>query len=282
MLVAERAAFATRAVLGSRVHRRRRSGAPDAEYLEELDALLREAVRLRLISDVPLGAFLSGGIDSTTVVALHGEDERAPPVTISVGFDDEASTSSRSAQRSPSTSAVTSTRRRRAPHVEELLPRLAWHFDEPFADSSAVPTYYVSKAARQLVTVALSGDGGDELWAGPDPAPRRVLGQRARERARPAGCGIAGWIGRRCRSRRRAPLAASPRRRSRSGLRAQARLRHVRAGRKDAALFRRLPHAPTRGRSLRPFRGAYAACESPTRSTGRCTSMSRPTWSTTS
>jgi asparagine synthase (glutamine-hydrolysing) len=140
--------------------------AREEDYLEELDAHLREAVRLRMISDVPLGAFLSGGIDSSTVVAYMVEASDQPPVTISVGFDHQAFDEVAHAETvarhlNCEFHALTAN-----PQVEELLPKLAWHFDEPFADSSAVPTYYVSKAARQLVTVALSGDGGDELWAG--------------------------------------------------------------------------------------------------------------------
>ena len=140
--------------------------AREREYLEELDHLLREAVGLRLISDVPLGAFLSGGIDSSTVVAYMVQASDRPPLTIAVGFDqqgyDEVEHAASVARHlGCEFHALTAN-----PRVEELLPRLAWHFDEPFADSSAVPTYYVSKAARELVTVALSGDGGDELWAG--------------------------------------------------------------------------------------------------------------------
>ena len=82
-----------------------------------------------------------------------------------------------------------------SPRVEELLPRLAWHFDEPFADSSAVPTYYVSKAARELVTVALSGDGGDELWAGYPNHRVDYWEQRARHTLG-AGSRVAGWFAR--------------------------------------------------------------------------------------
>jgi asparagine synthase (glutamine-hydrolysing) len=136
------------------------------EYLEELDHLLAEAVRLRLVSDVPLGAFLSGGIDSSTVVAYMRETSASRPVTISVGFDHQDYDEVRHAETVARHLGCEFHPLVVTPHVEELLPKLAWHFDEPFADSSAVPTYYVSQAARQLVTVALSGDGGDELWAG--------------------------------------------------------------------------------------------------------------------
>ena len=138
----------------------------EEDYLEELDAHLREAVRLRMISDVPLGAFLSGGIDSSTVVAYMVGASDKPPVTISVGFEHQAFDEVEHAETVARHLGCEFHALTASPRVEELLPKLAWHFDEPFADSSAVPTYYVSKAARQLVTVALSGDGGDELWAG--------------------------------------------------------------------------------------------------------------------
>jgi asparagine synthase (glutamine-hydrolysing) len=112
----------------------------EEEYLEELDAHLREAVRLRMISDVPLGAFLSGGIDSSTVVAYMVEASERAPVTISVGFEHQAFDEVEHAETvarhlNCEFHALTA-----SPRVEELLPKLAWHFDEPFADSSAVPT----------------------------------------------------------------------------------------------------------------------------------------------
>lgn len=139
---------------------------PEAEYLEELDGLLRQSIALRQISDVPLGAFLSGGIDSSAVAAYMAETSDRPPVTISVGFDDQRYDEVAHARRVAEHLGCEFHPRTVTPDVASLLPTLAWHFDEPFADSSAVPTYYVSKAARELVTVALSGDGGDELWAG--------------------------------------------------------------------------------------------------------------------
>jgi asparagine synthase (glutamine-hydrolysing) len=140
--------------------------AREDQYLEELDARLRESVGLRLISDVPLGAFLSGGIDSSIVVAYMKAVSDTPPVTIAVGFDDKAFDEVEHAETVARHLGCEFHALAANPQVDGLLPKLAWHFDEPFADSSAVPTYYVSKAARELVTVALSGDGGDELWAG--------------------------------------------------------------------------------------------------------------------
>ncbi|MGE5838267.1 MAG: asparagine synthase (glutamine-hydrolyzing), partial [Acidobacteriota bacterium] len=161
--------------------------AREEEYLEQLDALLRESVRLRLISDVPLGAFLSGGIDSSAVVAYMMDTSDAPVVTTSVGFDVGAYDELAHAETVARHLGCEFHPQIADPRVEELLPSLAWHFDEPFADSSAVPTYYVSKAARALVTVALSGDGGDELWAGyeshriqqTENLARRALGRAA-------------------------------------------------------------------------------------------------------
>jgi asparagine synthase (glutamine-hydrolysing) len=125
-------------------------------------------VRHRLISDVPLGAFLSGGIDSSVVVAYMVETSDAPVVTTSVGFEHAAFDELTYAEAVARHLGCEFHPQIVSPQVEHLLPKLAWHFDEPFADSSAVPTYYVAAAARSLVTVALSGDGGDELWAGYD------------------------------------------------------------------------------------------------------------------
>src|SRR5438067_3898314 len=135
-------------------------------YLEQLDALVNEAVRLRLVSDVPLGAFLSGGIDSSAVVAAMVDACPQRVVTTSVGFAERGFDELEHARAVATHLGVEQHEHIVHPHIAELLPKLAWHFDEPFADSSAVPTYYVSAAAREHVTVALSGDGGDELWAG--------------------------------------------------------------------------------------------------------------------
>jgi len=167
----------------------------EADYLEELDALLRESVALRQIADVPLGAFLSGGIDSSAVAAYMVETSTRPPVTISVGFDHAAYDELAHAQRVAEHLGCEFHPRRVTPDVVTLLPKLAWHFDEPFADSSAVPTYYVSKAARELVTVALSGDGGDELWAGYARHRVEQWEHQARGTLGPAAV-VAGMLGR--------------------------------------------------------------------------------------
>jgi len=167
----------------------------EADYLEELDALLREAVSLRLVSDVPLGAFLSGGIDSSTVVAYMKETSATAPVTMAVGFEHQAYDESRHAETVARHLQCEFHALVASPQIETLLPKLAWHFDEPFADSSAVPTYYVSHAARQLVTVALSGDGGDELWAGYAHHRVEQAEQQARTALGPARH-VASWLGR--------------------------------------------------------------------------------------
>ena len=134
--------------------------------LKEFWPLFEEAVRTRLISEVPLGAFLSGGIDSPLVVAKMQEILRQPVLTNSIGFDDPRLNELPVARE---IAAHLGTEHREfvvKPDVKDVLPKLAWHFDEPLADSSAVPTYYVCQMARQNVTVALSGDGGDESFGG--------------------------------------------------------------------------------------------------------------------
>jgi len=169
--------------------------AREDEYLEQLDALLAESVALRQIADVPLGAFLSGGIDSSAVAAYMVQTSRRPPVTISVGFDHAAYDELAHARRVAEHLGCEFHPRTVTPDIVSLLPKLAWHFDEPFADSSAVPTYYVSRAARELVTVALSGDGGDELWAGYTRHRVEQWEQRARATLGPASA-LAGAVGR--------------------------------------------------------------------------------------
>ncbi len=132
------------------------------EYL----ALLTDSVRLRMISDVPLGAFLSGGIDSSSVTGILSMMNTAQTRTFTIGFDDTDANEMEYARIAAEAFGTDHTEEIMKPDAVELAASLVRHFGEPFADSSAIPTYLVSKLARQSVTVALSGDGGDELFAG--------------------------------------------------------------------------------------------------------------------
>jgi asparagine synthase (glutamine-hydrolysing) len=143
------------------------NGARGEENLqEEIIARLREAVRLRLVSDVPLGAFLSGGIDSSLVVALMAGIMREPVKTFSISFAQQEYDEARYARMVAGRYETDHHEFRVTPDARAIFPELVWHFDEPFADPAAIPTYYVSKLARQHVTVVLNGDGGDENFAG--------------------------------------------------------------------------------------------------------------------
>src|SRR6185503_8061633 len=147
----------------------------EADAVADLQNVLADAVGSHLVSDVPLGAFLSGGIDSSVVVGLMAETSGARVKTFSIGFDEPAFDELEHARRVAQHFGTDHHEFVVKPDAVGILDRLVGHFDEPFADSSAIPTWYVSEMARRHVTVVLSGDGGDELFGGYDryiPHPR--------------------------------------------------------------------------------------------------------------
>ena len=139
---------------------------------------LREAVRVRLMSEVPLGAFLSGGIDSSAVVALMSEASSEPVKTFSIGFEEQDFSELHHARRIAEHVGADHHEFIVRPDAMEVLPLLVEHYGEPYADSSAIPTYYVARETRKHVTVALNGDGGDESFAGYERYAAMQLAER--------------------------------------------------------------------------------------------------------
>lgn len=138
----------------------------EAEAGERAVEILRDAVRVRLMSEVPLGAFLSGGIDSSAVVALMSQESSEPVKTFSIGFEEQDFSELHHARRVAEHVGADHHEFIVRPDALEVLPTLVKHYGEPYADSSAIPTYYVARETRKHVTVALNGDGGDEAFAG--------------------------------------------------------------------------------------------------------------------
>ena len=181
--------------LGRRLQRKR-----EQEYAEELAALLQDAVRISLLSEVPLGVFLSGGIDSSSIAGLMSRASPGRVKTFSIrgghGAFDELPYARLVAKQYGTDHHEFEVEEEK---VENLLPKLVDHLDQPFADSSIVPTYYVAKLARPYATVALSGEGGDELFGGYDQHKKMVIIANYKQRIpswlRKKMTTLASWLG---------------------------------------------------------------------------------------
>jgi asparagine synthase (glutamine-hydrolysing) len=153
----------------------------EEEAGERAVAILRDSVKVRLMSEVPLGAFLSGGIDSSAVVALMSQESADRVKTFSIGFEEQDFSELKHARRVANHVGADHHEFVVRPDALEILPLLVEHYGEPYADSSAVPTYYVARETRQHVTVALNGDGGDESFAGYERYAAMVLAETYRK-----------------------------------------------------------------------------------------------------
>jgi asparagine synthase (glutamine-hydrolysing) len=150
----------------------------EADFCGELRTLCTESIRDRIISDVPLGAFLSGGIDSTVVVGLMSEVMNEPVKTFSIGFQEDKYNELKYARAVADRFKTEHHEFVVEPNALDLVERIAWHFDEPFGGPSAIPTFIVSELARRFVTVVLTGDGGDEIFGGYDSYPHALSRRR--------------------------------------------------------------------------------------------------------
>jgi asparagine synthase (glutamine-hydrolysing) len=162
----------------------------EEEAGERAVEILRDAVRVRLMSEVPLGAFLSGGVDSSAVVALMSEATAEPVKTFSIGFEEQDFSELHHARRVAEHVGADHHEFIVRPDAMEVLPLLVEHYGEPYADSSAIPTYYVSRETRRHVTVALNGDGGDECFAGYERYAAMRLAERYRKLPAPLREGV--------------------------------------------------------------------------------------------
>jgi len=167
----------------------------EKQCADELRGRLEEATQMRLISDVPLGAFLSGGVDSTIVVGLMSRLCREPVRTFSIGFAEKAFNELAYARLAAEKFGTQHQEFTVEPKAIEVLPKLIWHYNEPFADASAVPTYYVSQMTSEHVKVALTGDAGDECFAGYDRYRAVRLGEWCDRIPRFIRAGLAAGIG---------------------------------------------------------------------------------------
>ncbi|MEP7076296.1 MAG: asparagine synthase (glutamine-hydrolyzing) [Acidobacteriota bacterium] len=150
----------------------------EEDAIEETTRILRESTKLRMISEVPLGAFLSGGVDSSTVVALMAQESDTPVKTFSIGFEEADFSELKYARIVAEHVGAEYNEFIVKPNALEILPTLVRHYGEPYADSSAIPTYYVARETRKHVTVALNGDGGDESFAGYERHAAMLVAER--------------------------------------------------------------------------------------------------------
>jgi len=140
----------------------------ESEWIEAIEEKLKESVKIRLISDVPLGAHLSGGIDSSTIVAMMAQEMKEPVKTFSIGFREKEYDETKYARLVAKRYGTDHHELIVEPNAIEILPKLVYHYEEPYADSSALPTWYLCQMTKNYITVALNGDGGDENFAGYD------------------------------------------------------------------------------------------------------------------